>query len=78
MESANARGLIKCVSDCLSPLGITDVSEQLLTNDVTEGPVLVGGGTDGANVNVGDLNGIKGLVQSKTHGFCGLGAMHID
>ena len=63
VECADARRLLKCVSQCLSTLGVTDLTEQKLS-DIRVGPVLVGGGTDGASVNISELNGMKGLVQS--------------
>ena len=63
VESADARGLLKCASKCLATLGVTDLTEQKLS-DVTASPVLVGSGTDGASVNIGEVNGMKGLVQS--------------
>ena len=50
-ERADTSGLVKCLSKFLAPLGITDIlSDQIFC---TEGkPVLVGGGTDGASVNI--------------------------
>lgn len=44
-----------CASKCLLPLGIDDLSKQNLC-DV---------GTDGASVNFGEIQGMKGVVQSK-------------
>ena len=60
VESADARGLLKCASKCLATLGVTDLTEQKLS-DVAVSPVLVGSGT---SVNIGEVNGMKGLVQS--------------
>lgn len=64
VESADAKVHLKCVSQCLSTFGITELNEQDLL-DNTEGPVFVDGVTDGASVNVGDINGLKGLIQQK-------------
>ena len=49
VESADAGGLLRCASQCLSSLGITDLSEQKLS-DVVGSPVLGGGGTNGVSV----------------------------
>ncbi len=62
VKSANASGLLTCASHCLSDLGVTNLSEQNLS-DVGINPVLVGCGTDGASVNVGGVMGLKGLIQ---------------
>jgi len=60
-EKANASGLVKCLSQSLQPLGITDVLDESVV--FAEGkPVLVGGGTDGASVNIAEHNGMKGLM----------------
>ena len=59
----NADGLIECLGRALRRLGLEDVCDRkgLLGRS---GPVLVGGGTDGASVNVGVHNGMKGQLQS--------------
>ena len=62
-EKADATGLVNCLSQSLAPLGITDILGQNILS--TEGkPVLVGGGTDGASVNVSGHNGMRGKMQS--------------
>ena len=63
-EKADATGLLNCLSQSLVPLGITDILDQ--NNILSTGgkPVLVGGGTDGASVNVSEHNGMKGKMQS--------------
>ena len=62
-EKANASGLVKCLSQSLAPLGITDILDENMLS--AEGkPVLVGGGTDGASVNVAEHNGMKGMMLS--------------
>ena len=63
-EKADATRLLNCLSQSLAPLGITDILDQ---NNIlsTEGkPVLVGGGTDGAPVNVSEHNRMKGKMQN--------------
>ena len=41
--------------------------------------MLVGGGTDGASVNIGETNNLKSLITQLKHyhGFFGLDAMHL-
>ena len=51
--------------DILSKVEFLEVKGQL---------VLIGGGTDGATVNVSDQNGLKGKLK---HGCSGHGALHI-
>ena len=44
-----------------------------------EKPILIGGGTDGASVCIGEHNSMKGKLQSAMpYGFSGLGAMLTD
>ena len=62
-EKADADGLIKCLSGALHSLGVTDVLDQANVIGVGEKPVLVGGGTDGASVNVAQHGGMKGKLQ---------------
>ena len=63
-EKADASGLIKCLSQSLSPLGIVDVLDQGSLLGAEGKPVLVGGGTDGASVNVAQQNGMRRIMQS--------------
>ena len=63
-EKADASGLVKCLSQSLSPLGIGDVLDQRSLLGAEGKPVLVGGGTDGASVNVARQNGMRGIMQS--------------
>ena len=60
-EKADADGLVKCVQVALKRLEIEDV----LDRDCVLGtkPVLVGGGTDGASVNISQHSGLKGKMQ---------------
>ena len=62
-EKADADGLIKCLSSALHSLGVIDVLDQGNVIGVGEKPVLVGGGTDGASVNVAQHGGMKGKLQ---------------
>ena len=63
-EKADASGLVKCLSQSLSPLGIADILDQGSILGVEGKPVLVGGGTDGASVNIAQQNGMRGIMQS--------------
>ena len=40
-------------------------------------PILVGGGTDGASVNISQQNGMKGNIEVLFPGLCGRGVMLI-
>lgn len=76
-DRATAVGLFKCVGEALKIMGI-DSWDQDSVLQVANIPVLVGGGSDGASVNVAECNGLKGMVQrSLPWVFIGLGAMHI-
>lgn len=58
---ADADGLIQSLSRGLSPLGVTNVLDK--SNVLGAKPILVGGGTDGASVNIAEQNGMKGKLQ---------------
>ena len=62
-ESANAHGLVKCLSQALSPVicGDNVLEQQNVLGNETK-PALIGGGTDGASVNVGEQNGMRGMI----------------
>ena len=60
---ANANGLIKCVGNALKFVGIEDMLDKTKVLGVVEKPILVGGGTDGAAVNVSEHSGMKGIMQ---------------
>ena len=62
-EKADASGLVKCLSRSLSSLGITDILDQGSLLGAETMPVSVGGGTDGASVNVAQQNGMRGIMQ---------------
>lgn len=51
-------------SHSLLPLGITDLLDQKNVLGLKEKPVLVGGGTDGASVNIAQQNGMRGMMQN--------------
>ena len=64
-EKADADGLLKCLSNALlQPLGVTDILDQANIVVVIGKPVLVGGGTDGASVNIARHSGMRGKMQS--------------
>ena len=58
---ANANGLIACLQQALQALGV----DNLLSKASVLGskPILIGGGTDGASVNIAEQNGMKGKLQ---------------
>ena len=62
-KKADADGLIHCLGDALQILGVDNILDQASVLGVEGKPVLVGGGTDGASVNVGEQNGMKGKLQ---------------
>jgi hypothetical protein len=64
-EKTDADGLIKCLDVALKPLGIDDVKDQKLILEVKDKPILVGGMTDGAAVNIAQRNGMRGKLQDK-------------
>ena len=60
---ADADGLILCLGRALEKLGIQNVLDKDSVLGVESKPILVGGGTDGASVNVAEQNGMKGKLQ---------------
>ena len=52
-----------CLGDALKLLGVNNVLDMDKVIGVEEKPVLVGGVTDGAAVNVGEHSGLKGQLQ---------------
>ena len=64
LEKADASGLVKCLTQCLSPLGIEDILDQGTILRAEGKPVLVGGGRDGASVNRAKQNGMRGIMQT--------------
>lgn len=61
-KRTDADGLLECLSAGLKLVGIDNMDKDTaLTADAT----LVGVSTDGAAVNIAELNGLKGKVQRK-------------
>ena len=63
-DRAGADGLLKCLSKSLEPFGIIDVLDKENVIGISGKPVLVGGGMDGASVNVAEHAGMKGKMQN--------------
>ena len=61
-KKADADGLMHCP---LRTLGIDNILDQASVLGVEGKPLLVGGGTDGASVNVSEQNGMKGKLQKE-------------
>lgn len=61
---ADANGLIECLGKSLKSMGIENLLVRENVLDVHELPVLVGGSTDGASVNISDQNGMRGKLQA--------------
>ena len=59
-KKADADGLIECLGRALRKMGITNIQDKA---SVLDEPVLIGGGTDGAFVNVCEQNGMMGKIQ---------------
>ena len=60
-EKANAEGLVKSLGECMKRVGIENVYAR---GEVLKGqPIVVGGGSDGASVNIAQHNGIKGEMK---------------
>jgi len=64
-KKADADGLIECLSTVLQEIGICSEIKKSNLLEVVGKPILVGGGTDGASVNVGEQNGMKGKLRSE-------------
>ena len=64
-KRTNAGGLIHCLSNALEKLGITDVLDKQSVLGVTNKPLLIGGGTDGASVNISEQNGMMGKMKKE-------------
>ena len=63
-QSSNADGLLVCLGDALTIMGIDNILDEKSVVNVERKPVLVGGGTDGASVNIARHNGLKGQIQN--------------
>ena len=60
---ADANGLLSCVSEALKFIGVENILDKDSVLGVKGRPLLVGGGTDGASVNIGDHTGLKAQMQ---------------
>ena len=60
---SDADGLIACLDSALHELGVDNVCDRERLLAVQSKPILVGGGTDGAAVNISGQNGIRGKLQ---------------
>ena len=58
----DADGLIKCLGSALQVVGDDDILDQSSVFGVQGKPVLIGGGADGAAVNIAEQNGMKGKL----------------
>ena len=61
-KKADADGLINCVGSVLQ-VGISDVLNKSCVLETADKPILIGGGTDGASVKIGEQNGMRGKLQ---------------
>ena len=55
---AKAAGLYECISEALRIAGIEALNQESVLG-LSDRPVLVGGGSDGATVNLADRSGLK-------------------
>ena len=62
-QKADASGLLQCLGEALQFLSVENVLDKDSVLSVEGKPVLVGVGTDGATVNIGEHNGLKGQMQ---------------
>ena len=62
---ADADGLIDCLNNALGVVGVENILDESNVLGVSNKPVVVGGGTDGASVNIGEQNGMKGKLQEE-------------
>ena len=63
-QKADANGLLACVRDAMYTLGVENAMDSKSVLAVDTHPVLVGIGTDGASVNLGAHNGLRGQIQN--------------
>ena len=63
-QKANADGLIACLGNALGAFGVSNIlqRESVLGVAAQGKPILVGGGTDGASVNISSQNGMRGKL----------------
>ena len=63
-QKADSDGLIECLGSALGALGVSNIllKDEVLRAAVEDKPILVGGGTDGASVNISGQNGMRGKL----------------
>ena len=70
-KKADADGLIDCLNQALSVMGITDILDRKSVLEASGHPVLIGCGTDGAAVNVSDMRSkLQGALCWLFWGWC--------
>ena len=71
-EKTSSDGLVDCLDKALERIGchIKEGEDAVLTTE--SGPILVGGCTDGASVDIGVHTGMKAQLQSKFSWLSGL------
>jgi len=74
VNKADADGMLKCLGEALSILGIENLCDQ--SSILASLPILVRGGTDGASVNIAQHSSIKANLCRIIHGFIGAGVSH--
>ena len=62
-EKADASALLSCLADALKRMGVEDLLDETSILRVKGKPVLVGGGTDGASVNIAPINDMRAQLQ---------------
>ena len=60
---SDADGLIAYLGEALHVFGVDDVCNRESVLSLQDKPILIGGGTDGAAVNISQQNGIRGKLQ---------------
>ena len=60
---ADADGLIQCLGDALRAIGIHNLLERDSVVEGEQKPILIGGCTDGAAVNIAQQRGMRGKLQ---------------
>ena len=60
-DKADTEGLVKCVKDAMTRLRIDDVLDREVV--LSSKPILIGGGSDGASVNIGQHHSMKAKMQ---------------
>ena len=60
---ADAGGLIRCLCSAMEEVGLGNFLDRVSVLGVQGKPIVVGGGTDGATVNIGQHRGMKGTMQ---------------